>query len=179
MKRRERLTEEQQRLAESVVKLARAIATNYARKYRIDEGELLSVALEAIVEHAPSYDSTRSKPSTFFTLKIRSSLMDYFRRWRKEQSRLPIEPFPDEGIPRDDRETARRESEETFTAILSYSHSLAPILRDRFESDRSFRQLAADHGVCPTRIRHLVNGVLGELRENRRAVRAYRASLTG
>lgn len=179
MKPRERLTEEQQRLAEGVQRLARAIAKSYARKYRIDEEELLSVAFEAIVEAAPRYDSKRSKPSYYFTLKIRSALMDYFRAFRKSQSRLPIEPFPDEGIPREDRETARRESDESFAAILSYSHSLAPILRDRFERDRSFRQLAADHGVCPTRIRHLVTSVLGELRENRRAIRAYRASLTG
>lgn len=164
-RKKKKLTRKQQELAadavEYIPQAVRAFAKSYpgvhARLARIDA---VGVAQLAIVRAARTYDSSKSKPSTYFTAAIFNALLKELARETRHgygsSRRVPLETAESE-------QAARQQVLDVAAAVAALREEDRKLVIARYVSNCTYEEMAEEHGCDRRTVRRRLVAIVKEI----------------
>lgn len=153
-----RLTKRQRRLAEDALEVVPKAIHGFCRAYpgirkKLDRIDAVEVAYLAVVRAAKTYDKTKSKVTTYFTMAIFNALLKELARDQRQSlegmQRVPVEMV-------DVAAKADTMSKEMRSAMASIPEESRRVIYERFFRGRTLADIAAEGGVDRRTIRRRV-----------------------
>ena len=160
-----RLTKKQQRLAESALEVVPRAIQGFCRAYpgirrKLDRIDSVEVAHLAVVRAAKTYDSEKSKVTTYFTMAIFNALLKELAREQRQAldswSRVPLEMA--DGLAKADGI-----SKEMRNALASIPEESRSVLHDRYFSGRTLGDMAEEYGIDRRTVRRRIESAVVQL----------------
>ena len=166
------------RLAEDNIGLVRAVVCKFFRGSNIEDSELYSAGCVGLVAAARTFDSSKSKFSTWATRIITQHVINEIRRGRKEYGSVPLSSL-DENQAADCLEDRRTERlPESLVGILTQSDSSETnsdsenrrILLDVFIGEKSFAEIGRELGISREAVRKKTQRAINRIRSRNAGV---------
>lgn len=160
-----RLTKKQQRLAESALEVVPRAIQGFCRAYpgirrKLDRIDSVEVAHLAVVRAAKTYDSEKSKVTTYFTMAIFNALLKELAREQRQAldlwSRVPLEMA-------DDLARSDGVSKEMRNALASIPAESRAVLHERYFHGRTLGDIAEEYGIDRRTVRRRIEAAVIQL----------------
>lgn len=160
-----RLTKRQRRLAEDALEVVPKAIQGFCRAYpgirhKLDRIDSVEVANLAVVRAAKTYDKSKSKVTTYFTMAIFNALLKELAREQRQSlermHRIPLELV-------DAVAKADIMSLEMRSAMSSIPDESRALLFERFFRGRTLADIAAEGGVDRRTVRRRVEAAVIQL----------------
>lgn len=164
-KKKRRLTRRQQELASDAVdyipQAVRAFAKSYPGVHaKLSRVDAVGVAHLAIVRAARTYDSSKSKPSTYFTAAIFNALLKEIGRESRHgycsPRRVPLETAESELAP-------RQQLADVAAAVAALREEDRRLVIARYVSNCTYEEMAEEHGCDRRTVRRKLVAIVKEI----------------
>ena len=159
-----RLTKRQRRLAEDALEVVPKAIAGFCRAYpgihkKLERIDAVSVAHLAVVRAAKTYDKTKSKVTTYFTMAIFNALLKELAREQRQSPdglRLPVEMA--DGVSLGDMLGA-----DMRKALSMLPDESRAFLFSRYYEGKTLDEIAGDSGLDRRTVRRRINLAVSQL----------------